>query len=744
MSRESIGRGRVGISVATLVGAMAYCLTAGAQAVSADVPQPAASSSQGGSEMLEEVVVTAQKRAENLQKVPIAVNVVNSTEIEQAGVNEVADLGNAVAGLKLLNVGGQVAARIRGIGSTAVAPGQESPVAVVIDGIYYASSSDVGGALPDISQVAVLKGPQGTLFGRNATGGVIQITTREPGDHFESDFTTSLDNYLTSRNQVYFGGPLTSTVAAGLSAQYVWQGNGYGTNLYNGDWVHRIDHDVSTRGKLIFTPSDDTTIRVEADYADRAGPTVGAFTPFPGFPQAYASAINPNPWGVNSYLTPDIEYRGGGLSVAFDQNVPMGKFSAVTGIRDSQQYYAFSPAVTAVPSLDLELNDFSKQFTEEVQLVSQKKTAFTWAVGAFYIFTDAGQSPPGEIINEQPGPYRGTGPFSQLQQVTDQHLTSPALFAQGAYELTQHTRLTVGARYTYEKKTLEGNETAKLAHAPAYVTLVPESETSLSVEKPTWRLALDQDIADGIIGYISYNRGFKSGGFNVRGLTNPPYQPEKLDAYEAGLKTQFWDDRVRVNAAAFYYDYKNIQVARYTTSSIIYNGAGATLYGLDLDGEARLTHSLQVHAGLEYLHNRFTDFPDAVTSSYVLTPAGATITLFPEDAAGKALPYSPTITYTLGADYEIPTAFGALTLNVTDSYSSKYYGEPDNLLTQSSYTFLDSSLAWKASEHTEIRLFANNILNKAVASQFATLPTGYEADYPNPPRIYGVKFHVSY
>ena len=189
-------------------------------------------------------------------------------------------------------------------------------------------------------------------------------------------------------------------------------------------------------------PRPDTTIRVEADYADRAGPTVGAFTPFPGFPQAYASAINPQSLG-NQFLSDagisSTEAEASG--VAFDQDVPMGKFSAVTGIRDSQQYYAFSPAVTAVPSLDLELNDFSKQFTEEIQLVSQNKTAFTWAVGAFYIFTDAGQSPPGEIINEQPGPYRGTGPFSQLQQVTDQHLTSPALFAQGAYELTQHTRL---------------------------------------------------------------------------------------------------------------------------------------------------------------------------------------------------------------------------------------------------------------------------------------------------------------
>jgi iron complex outermembrane recepter protein len=731
-----------GLVAFVLIGTVAYAAIAEAQSTTA--PAQTAPDSQGGAPVLEEIVVTAQKREENLQRVPIAVNVVNTMQLEQAGVDAVADLGNAVAGLRLLNVGGQVAARIRGIGSTAVAPGQESPVAIVIDGIYYASSSDVGGSLPDVSQIAVLKGPQGTLFGRNATGGVIQITTRDPTEHFQSDFSTSLDNYLTSRNQLYVGGPLTSTVSAGLSAQYVWQGNGYGTNLYNDDWVHKIDHDVSTRGKVIFTPTDDTTVRISADYADRAGPTAGAFTTPAGFPQAYASPINPNPWGENSYLQPEIEYKGGGLSIAVEQNVGVGKFSAVTAIRDSQQYYAFSPAATAVPSLDLQLNDYSRQFTEEVQLVSQNNTAFTWAVGAFYIFTDAGQAPPGELINERAGPYRGAGPFSQIQQITDQHLTSPALFAQGTYELGKHTRLTVGGRYTYEKKTLEGEESALLVKAPVYVPLVPESETSLSVEKPTWRLALDQDLAEGIVGYISYNRGFKSGGFNVRGLTNPPYQPEKLDAYEIGLKTQFWDDRVRVNGAGFYYDYKNIQVARYTTSSIIYNGAGATLYGVDLDAEARLTRSLSLHAGFEWLHNRFTDFPNAVTSSYVLTPTGADITLFQENAAGKVLPYSPTITYNLGADYEIPTPIGPFTVNLTDSYSSKYYGEPDNLLTQTCYSLLDTSLAWTVNDHTEIRLFANNILNKAVASQFATLPSGYEADYPNPPRTYGVKFHLSY
>jgi iron complex outermembrane receptor protein len=712
----------------------------GATDVANGVSAPPSASVEG----LEEIVVTAQKRSENLQKVPIAVNVVSATELELAGVNSALDLGNAVPGLKLLEIAGQVSARIRGIGSTSIAPGQESPVAFVIDGIYYASSSDVGGEMPDVAQVSVLKGPQGTLFGRNATGGVIQITTRDPISHFESDVSTSLDNYLTSRSNIFVGGPLSSDVLASVSAQYVWQRDGWGTNIYDDTWVHRIDHDVAVRGKWIYTPSGDTELRVEADYSDRAGSTSGAFRPFPGFPQAYASPISTNPWGVNSYIDPRLSYSGGGLGISYSKDLGFAKLTAVTGYRQSVQYSQFNPSVTTVPTLDLALNDFTKQFTEELQLVSPSDAKFTWATGVFYIFNDAGQPEPGEQINIREGPYRGSGPFSRITVLTDQHLNSPAVFGQGTYHFTDSLRLTVGARYTYEKKVLDGYEFGTLAAAPVNITLFPRSETDLVVEKPTWRLALDWDLAPGVLGYVSYNRGFKSGGFNVRDPTNPPYQPEKLDAYEVGVKSQFLDDRIRLNGSGFYYDYKNIQVARYVTNTIIYNGAGAELYGVDLDGEARLTSALRLNAGIEWLHNRFTDFPNAVTSSYVLTPTGADISLFTQSATGNVLPYSPSLTCTIGADYVVDTAAGPLTFNVTDSYSSKYFAEPDNILTQSAYHFLDLSLAWKIHERYAVRLFANNVLNEAVASQFATLPTGYLADYPNPPRTYGAKFEVTF
>jgi outer membrane receptor protein involved in Fe transport len=293
---------------------------------------------------------------------------------------------------------------------------------------------------------------------------------------------------------------------------------------------------------------------------------------------------------------------------------------------------------------------------------------------------------------------------------------------------------------------LEGSETADVAATPGVtVPIVPAGTTDLVSEKPTWRFAVDHDLAPDVIAYFSYNRGFKSGGFNVRDPTNPPFQPEQLDAYEVGLKSEFWDDRARLNAAAFYYDYKNIQVARYVTNTIIYNGARAGISGLDLDGEVRLSSRWHVNGGIEYLHSRFKDFPDAFSSSYVLTPQGATIDIFTQSATGNTLPYSPAVTYNVSIDYEQPSPIGPLHVDLTDSYSSHFYAEPDNLLTQPSYHFLNFSMAWKSpSERYGLRLYVNNILNKAVASQFGSLPTGYEADYPNPPRIYGVKLQASF
>ncbi len=694
-------------------------------------------------EGLQEIVVTAQKRSENVQRVPIAITTASPLKLTAAGVNSVIDLGSAVSGLKLLDIGGQISPRIRGIGSTSINPGTESPVAVFVDGVYYASSSDVGGDLSDVAQVAVLKGPQGTLFGRNATGGVIQIATRDPTDQFKLDLATGIDNYLTWRSEAYVGGPVSDTVKAGFSAQFVKQFIGWGVNTFNGEDVHRIDANVTLRGKLIFTPTDATTIRVSGDFSHRTGSNAGAYTVFPGFVQAYASPIPPRLWDINSYIQPRNTYNGGGASVTIEQDVGFAKLTSISAYRSSRQYWRFNPAVTAVPSLDLEIYDFTRQFTQELQLVSQGTHRLNWAVGAFYIHNKAGQNPLDIYIRE--GPYRGPGPFGQVVDQTNQVLDSIAGFGQATYSLFDHTRVTAGIRYTWEQKILNGYQYGILAAAPVDITFIPANRQKDIEQRPTWRFSVDQDLAPHVIGYASYNRGFKSGGFNTRDSSNPPFKPESLDAYEVGLKSQLLDNRLRLNGAGFYYDYSNVQVARYTTNTVIYNGARAHVYGLDVDLDAKVTEQLSLNGGISYLHSRFVDFPNAVSSSYVPSPTGYAITLFRTSAKGNTLPYSPDLSYNISLDYKIPSNIGPFAFDITDSYSSAYFAESDNLLKQRAYHFVNMSLAWqRPDQRFGIRLFANNLLDKAVASQFGSLATGYEADYPQAPRTFGVKFQASF
>ncbi len=718
-----------------------FVLVSGRPALAETPAEGAAPQTEGA---LEEIVVTAQKRSENLQRVPIAISAVSAERLATAGVDSVLNLNAAVPGLTLLDIGDQVAARVRGVGSTVINIGQEAPVAIVIDDVYYADSADVGGGLADVSQVSVLKGPQGTLFGRNATGGVIQISTRDPSDQSKLDVTTDLDSYRTWRSSIYAGGPVASDLKAGLALQYTTQQNGWGRNVFNGEEVHKINSDVTARGKLIFTPTDSTTIRLSADYSHRAGSTGGVFTPFPGFPAAYTSPIPSRPWDVNSYIEPYDAYEGGGVSLNVQQDLSFAKLTSISAFRRSVKEWTFTTPGTAIPALDLVIDDFSRQFTEELQLVSLTQSPLSWAAGVFYIRNFAGQDP--LLINIRPGPYRGNGAFSQVVINTKQTLDSIAAFAQATYEITSATRLTTGLRYTYEKKSLDGFENGILAAAPSVaIPFIPPGTSTLSAKDPTWRLSLDQNLWSGAIGYVSYNRGFKSGGFNVRDPSNPPFQPEKLDAYEIGLKSQFLDNRMRLNAAIFDYEYKNVQVARYTTNTVIYNGAAAKIYGFDFDAEAKLTGRLQMNAGLSLLHSRFTSFPDAFTSSYVLTPQGADISLFTASATGKSLPYSPTVTYTLGLDYRIPSPVGEFKLNGTDAFSSKFYAEADNVLTQPSVHIVNASVSWRSEDgRYGVRLYGNNLLDKAVFSQAGSLTTGYEADYPNPPRIYGIKFEVSY
>lgn len=703
---------------------------------------------------LQEIVVTAQKRAENLQKVPIAITAIGGDQLAQSGIQGTQALAAALPGLQLLNIGGNVTPRVRGVGSGFTAAGIESPVATYVDGVYYAFGGDVNMDLFDVQQVSLIKGPQGTLFGRNATGGVLQITTRDPEFNFNGRAGLGFDEYQTIKGDIFLTGGLSDRVAASFAASYTHQGKGWGKNLFTGNDTYKTDHAYTIRGKIRAEVTDTTTIRISGDYSDREGPMATNFRPFPGTDTAYPAPQPKRLWDNNSYYDSKNAYSGGGVSMTIDQELGDMSLTSITAYRDAKQLLSFTPVPTTTPVFDIVVNDASKQFTQEFQLSSGDAGPLTWQVGAYYFYNKATRD---QIITYHPGfgetlavqlglpAAAGSAVFPFVQELIpgEQKLDSLAAYAQATYKITDTTRFTAGFRYTWQWTKFSGTDTLILPDGTPVVAVTANNLKS-NFKKPTWRLALDHDFMPNVTGFISWNRGVKSGGFNMSNPANLSFLPENLDAYEAGVKSELLDRRVRLNLSGFYYKYDNIQVPAFNSVLVITNGAKAELYGADVELLARATDQLTLNASANWLHAKFQSFPGATFTNRL--PSGMPDLGFPGDASGSTIPYSPKFTYTVGATYAIPSSVGEFALNVNDSYNSGFYSEADNFLRQKSYHFLNASISWTSeSEAVTARVYVNNILNEAAASQFPTIAGyAYIADYTNPPRIVGGSIQLNF
>lgn len=684
---------------------------------------------------LQEVIVRAQKRSENVQRVPITISTVSPRALQNGGVDSVQALSVVLPSLQALNIANQITPFVRGVGSPFTAAGLESPVAVYVDGVYHAFSADTDLDFSDVSQVALLEGPQGTLFGRNATGGVLQITTREPSTHFEGKFVTSFDNYLTSRSSLFLTNAIADNVAGSMSLSYTHQAKGYGTNVATGRDAYQLDRDFIARGKVRVRAGDRTTINLEGDYSGRGGPVATNFRDFPGYSSVFPSPQPRRAWDSSRALDSNIHFEGGGLSLSIYHDFRFAKLTSVSAYRDGTNFYRFTIVPSTTLSNELVTTGRSRQFTQEIHLVSPTSGPLLWTVGLFYFYNKAGI----DFDFNFYGPF--VDPFGQLSFPGAQTTNSVAAFAQTTYRITPKTRITAGFRYTYDDKRFAGQTYGTAPGVPP--SLLVAVNRSYGVGMPTWRLALDRDISRQVLAYVSYNRGVRSGGFNTTSTTNPPFKPEHLDAYEAGIKSQFLDNRVRLNVGGFYYDYSNMQVTIFNIAPVIINAASARNYGADGGLEARVTRRMTLTASADWLHARFTSFPGA--PFWIPLPNREGAIPSSGNATGMTLPYSPDFTGSLGVEYDIPVRSGDISLSASDSFNSGFYPEVDNVLHQSSYHIVNASVTWEPVEgEYRVRIFGNNILDKAVVSQAATEPTGYIADYTNPPFVFGGSFTIDF
>ena len=688
---------------------------------------------------LTEIVVTAQRRSENLQKVPISVTAITAAKLASANITTTADIASITPSLTLSQSQGSIEPRIRGIGNSSAGPSVENSVATYVDGVYIALAADSLLNLENIQQVEVLDGPQGTLFGRNATGGLVQIITKDPKSTFSGNADFSYENYDTSRIGLYLTGPVVNHIDADLAIYASHQGDGYGTDLANDKPTYKTDHDLALRSKWLGRFDEGTTVRLAFDFSNTASSnpgfsTVGGLQPLFGklTPQVL-STIDAHPYDDDDNDPFIHRVIGGGVSARVDQVLGPVTLTDIAAYRRVTYQQAFDADGLPTQIVQQNFTLPEEEITEEFQIAPTHAGKLQWIAGLFYFHDDSAYDSLDTAIGAPP---------AQSQTISSPSFATRSIagYGQATYEILPETHVTGGFRYTYESRSEAG--TAEAISGAGVQTFSTIANESTHTSTPTWRMALDHQFGPDVLAYISWNRGFKSGGFNPTIVTQPPYKPERLDDYEIGEKSTLLNGRLRLNAAFFYYVYKDIQVNTFLNGlAVIYNGAEAREYGLDASFDFSLTHDLLITGGFVPLHDRFTNFPDAVIAT---RNADSTTATHIGSATGNRLPFAPDATASLGIDYKHAVGPGRADFFVNDLYNTGYYGQPDNFLHQGAFHQLNASLQYQPDNSPlTFKLYARNIVDNRVAEFLAIGTTGPAVSF-EAPATYGFTVGVKF
>jgi iron complex outermembrane receptor protein len=695
-----------------------------AQSSATAAPAPGASSS---GDQLADVVVTAQRVSQSLQQVPIAVTAVSGHDAEIRGLDSVESLSTSIPALDVHIQGTAPSIFLRGIGTDQGTPNVEQSVALYVDGVYYPNATANVFTFNNIDRIEVLKGPQGTLFGRNATGGVIQIVTLDPQQTPEVDATLGYGNYQTVESKLYVTGGLSQNVAADFAVDYGSRNKGLGHDITTNTEVG-TNNSTAIRTKVLFTPGDKTEIRLTADYEyvrdDLLYQTpqgVVALDGVVGYVGRYNDRSN-----FPSYNQSE-QY---GASLRVDQDFDVARLASITSWRQVTAKFLEDEETSPLPIVDATFQQPTRDYTEELQLLSPKGSQLQWVVGAFY-FSDWASFDPGQIAGS------AAAPLPYLNYYGTQTVKSESIYAQATAQVIADTNLTTGIRYTNDEVGFQGSATT----IPTVGAVVPYETESFTSRLPTYRASLDHAFSTDVNTYVSYNRGVKTGGYNMFVPTSQ-FQPETLNAYELGTKTEWFDRRLRVNVAAYYYDYKNIQVTIVRSGLLeSANAAAATMKGADVDVQAKLGSQFDISGGASYLDGRYKSYDNAVY--YGNSPYSPIPTLPATGASGNPTIYSPKFTGNLLGNYRIPSAVGEFTLSASAAYTSGSNSDPYGVVKNPTYTLVNTSLNWAATSHLSVRGWVKNVTDREYF--IARVPTSVGTlQIPADPRTYGVSVSVKY
>lgn len=697
------------LNVLLCAAASALATQAAAQSAPAE-PPPAA---------VEEVIVTATRREQALQDVPVAITALSGATLQASGVTKTEDLTQVAPGLTFSRLNAVFQPQIRGVGSRGGGPGDESTVAIYVDGVYQPEASSASFDLLKVTRVEVLRGPQGTLFGRNATGGLINVITPDPRFEPGAEAALRLGGDGEKSIKTYVTGALSRTVAADL-ALLAYDDDGYIKDLVRGGKTgDRTSYAI--RSKILWRPSDAARAVLTVNYASSDDAAAVSFNPINGNTRGRAlspSVVLPKgPYETALTFTPytKLTQYGAALNAAYE--LPSVSLQSTT----SYQYNRLSTLTDGDASpINLTLaNPLVKtsSVAEEIRVLSTGSERLTWIAGAYGFVEHAAFDPSTNITYTYPA---GVGTAQTL--VTRNQTRSLAAFAEGAYDITDAFSATVGLRYTYEDR-----------HYRSRINGVGRVDDSVVYREVTPRVILKYEVSPDLNLYGSFSQGFKSGIYNSSGTAPDPVRPEKVDAYELGLKTDPlpW---LRANFALFRYDYTDLQIqVRQVNVNLLQNAAAAEIWG----GEAEITAAVSSHLTLRlaaaHLDATYKSFPNALVT--VPIAAGGN-NQAPADATGKDLSRAPSWTLNLGAEYKRPLGAGVLEISGNAFFSDEYYWDPMNRIAQPEYSRINGQIAWALPDKGwRFSLWGQNLTDEVIIANVNTQANADYATYQAPRRI---------
>ena len=713
-------------------------LSTGPAAVAADADAPAASSG----DALQEIVVTAQHKEENAQSTPIAMSVYGADALKENNIVDMAGLSTFAPDVNFSESEGSPIITVRGISSLDVTENGDPAVAVNTDGFYVNRPYGLDATMYDIDRVEVLRGPQGTLNGRNAIGGAINIVTAQPTDTFAAYTSISYGNYNALNVQGMVNLPLSDTVqlrAAFLSVSH----DGYRNNAPQPD-ADDADN-KSGRVELAFEPIENFRGLVTVQYTNEGG----YGDSLQNIPYIYTSAgaLDHNlPPGINPYTFPIATQP----SLSMDDRLTRFNFTydlgsvlltALGGYDHMEWHHASDESSTDNnPQVQTFVqNEFPNTFNGELRAASKGDGRFQWQVGTFYFQEHS------HLVSYSGAPTAdGTyNEFFGFVYSTSSHST--AGYGQASYLLTDDLKLTAGVRYTSDFKGetgYYGDLTAGPSSGYSY------QAGSSSSTKTTYHLALDYSVTAKNLVYAKVDTGYKAGGFNFGGA---PYNPETVTAYEVGSKNRFLEDTLQWNTAAFLEDDTGQQVQTYAFLSnglpeaLTENAGKARIWGVETDFIYKVPYLGTLNATVDYLHARYTDFISIADPSDPTAHGNVQL-------AGNTPPQSPALSGQAGLEHGWEAFHGIVTGRIQTKVQSpsnfSFYNFPDTA--QKGYTMSDAFLSYEPAQassgaHWKITAYVKNLTNSAVFSTAQEDTYAYAYTYQwFPPRTYGLRFETSW